>query len=243
MKKLLIPLLIASVAANAYLFWGADEVKADEQKSTSLESEKEVKHVSEQMLEQLSAETGLDKDGIIQELSDKLKNIRDQLAKLENENKSLQEQLEDMRLAKEALANNTLTEVAESANNPSDTNGEEGKTIEEMQQEQKNQRAIYKNEQIDQGWAYPTQDSLNDVIADSKLLATMSVNDVTCKATSCRVSVTPLQDTMGGKIGAYFEFSQVLHESDGFKNYQSSSHHDDDSNDVYIYFTRPESGS
>lgn len=232
MNKLLIPLLVASVAGNAYLLFDQSgqpqkpKVKQSAEQSTVAETV-EVKAVDKPS----------ESDTIIQDLSEKLNQSRSLVESLKKKNQQLENKIANLEKDR-AIADNSSERVA---SNDKPKKSVDEKTVEELIEQKNRRKALFENETVDQEWAYPTQDDLNDVIGESELLARMSVNEVTCKTSSCRVSVTPLQEGMGAKIGAYFEFSQMLREDEQFKDYLSSSHHDEETNDVYIYIERPDS--
>ncbi|WP_223670843.1 hypothetical protein [Kangiella shandongensis] len=232
MNKLLVPLLVASVVGNAYLLFDHSgqpqkpEVKQSEGQSAVAE-----------VVEIKPADNHSETDTIIQDLNEKLLQSRSLVESLKKKNQELESKIASLEEDRTTV-DNSPEEVA-SNDKPKKSKGE--KTVEELKEDQNRRIALFENEAVNQEWAYPTQDDLNDVISDSELLARMSVNEVTCKTSSCRVSVTPLQEGVGARIGAYFEFSQMLREDEQFKDYLSSSHHDDESNNVYIYIERPDS--
>lgn len=232
MNKVLIPLLVVSLVGNAYFFFQIQNNGKSIEPSQGKVSPKPdgvtvIKSINKAKPEQAA---------IIQDLSVKLNKLRASLANLEKENQDLEDQL--MTLKASGLSQeNPSTEIAESQK----ASAKSERTIEGMRKDRENRMARFESEVVNQEWAYPIQSQLSDIIGDSELLSQMSVSNITCKTTICRVSVTPLQEGVGAKIGTYFELSQLLHENDQFKDYNTSSHHDETTKDVYVYITRPDS--
>lgn len=236
MKKILAIALLLSLLANLYLLMGGLSHAPEQSELQGSKAGFAQGSKVEPNIMQPHDSGGSEQDKIIQDLNDKLIAARNNVSGLEAKVESLELELAALKLddtdSQDTVA--TSKSKGDSGDSPFDN-----MTLREMQEQNNAQLDQYENDSINQDWAYQTQRGLSDMISDSDLLSKFSLNEIRCKSTSCRLSVSPLQEGSAGSIGAYFDFIKVLKENEKYSEFKSMSQNDEETGSVNIYLTEP----
>ncbi|GAA4362636.1 hypothetical protein [Kangiella marina] len=235
MSKIIIPLLILSLALNTYLLIGKEKAAKyhSEVQSAALESNQTKSTVLD-----TNNINDREKDELIAMLSDKLEKSRSEVSRLQRQVEGLESEMSAAKLNQELEPKKDVVENKDE----SEQKPYESMTIEEMRKQGDAQVARYESDTIDQDWAYKTQRDLAEIVNNSDLLGKVSLNEIDCRSTSCRVSVTPLQQGSGASVGAYFDFLKLLQEDSNYKDFDSISRDNSEDNTVYIYLEESSGG-
>lgn len=227
MKKILTVGLILSLAANAYLFFNQNDQSIT--KVISTPTKQQTNQINNNQV--AGAETTL-------ALKAKIKELETTIAEISSKNKIDQARI--LELEELLESNDGNSSFTQSTTIGSNNDLPESKDFKEAIQDRESVIEQFKAEKVDPSWAYKVQDDITDMIHESDLLLSMSFNGIECKTTKCRVSVTPNEQGMGHKITAFFDVSSQLRESEYSKYVTISDNMGDESGEMYVYLSRPD---
>ncbi|AUD78171.1 hypothetical protein CW740_02520 [Kangiella profundi] len=227
MKKILIVGLILSLAANAYLFFNQNDQSIT--KVISTPTKQQTNQINNNQV--AGAETTLALKAKIKELETTIAEISEN----RKADKSRIQELEDLLANKDIAQESSKPMRASSKSNTIDK-----EEVEKLRAEKESLIEQFEEEKVDPSWAYKVQDDITDMIHESDLLLNMSFNGIECKTTKCRVSITPNEQGMGHKITAFFDVSSQLRESEYSKYVTISDNMGDESGEMYVYLSRPD---
>lgn len=227
MKKILTIGLILSLAANAYLFfYHNDKNKLQVMSVPTIEQTNQNNNNQAPESENILA------------LEAKIKELEITVAEISAKNKTDQARIQELEALLESNDDNSSITQSTTIGNINDL--PESKDFEKAIQDRESAIEQFEAEKVDPSWAYKVQDDITDIIHDSDLLLSMSFNGIECKTTKCRVSVTPNEQGMGHKITAFFDVSSQLRETEYSEYVTISDNMGDESGEMYVYLSRPD---
>lgn len=211
MKIVYIILLLSSLALNGFLLLGQSEVEPDESlKASSLSNIGE------------SSQT---------ELTD----LKNEIARLQSRLAQAEKEASDSDSNSEHTGNEA--EVTQVVSNKGLVKPQKDEySYEDI--EQKNQAKVnqYQTEAIDPYWAYDSEEQLVGMITDSDLISEFSLQEVSCKTSMCKLTITPYKNTEQEAISILMGISVLAFDSPKFKDYHTRSIPNDDTGELDIYF-------
>lgn len=226
MKKILTVGLVLSLAANAYLFFNQND-----QSITKVISTPTKQQTNQNNNQVVGAETTL-------ALEAKITELEKAIAEISAKNKIDQARI--LELEELLESNDGNSSFTQSTTSGSNNDLPESKDFKEAIQDRESVIEQFKEEKVDPSWAYRVQDDITDMIHESDLLLSMSFNGIECKTTKCRVSITPNEQGMGHKVTAFFDVSSQLRETEYSKYLTISDNMGDESGEMYVYLSRPD---
>lgn len=218
MKIVYTVLLLASLALNAYLFLG----QSDAEPEASLKDNSVINFADVSRTEK-------------SDLESEIARLQSRLAQAEKDDSDFDSNSEQK---------SDKAEVAEVDYNDSLENPKRDEySYEDIEQKNLAKVNQYQAEEIDPYWAYDSEEHIVSMITDSDLISEFSLQDVSCKTSMCKLTITPHKDTEQEAISILMGISILAFDSPKFRDYHTRSIPNEatDALDIYFYPAEGES--
>lgn len=214
MNKVLIGLLVVSIAGNVYFLTKPEKV----------------------VVEKLEPEVILKKE--IETITIDNPELVDKLEKLERE---LAQEKQNLTRFKNEKERQELAKLDKDVSISHFSSGDVDKELaEKAMEQQQNIVKVFENEAVDEIWAYQTQDTINRIIYESGDTSLYQTQEIKCKTTTCKVTLEPFSKAEGAKMMAGMNASMSLAKSKELISHKTSFNINTDANSIDVYITKPE---
>lgn len=221
MNKVLIGLLVASIAGNVFLLTKPNGEILNKEIAFEPKVVKEVETITVQ------------DEAAVQDLAKankKIVELEESLVKLQAKLDLIQEREDFAKLNEEIDANNKKL-----------IDGEvefDEDMLAKIKAKWKALNDLYTNESVDENWAYKTQDALVKTLNEYSDSSSYNLESLKCKATVCKMTLKPYKQIQNGAVMVGLNVTAGLYASDefrGFDNHMQLSESDGiHTTDIYI---------
>ncbi|ACV25978.1 hypothetical protein [Kangiella koreensis] len=216
MNKVVYVLLGLSLAANGYFLLNSDSQQEKVIVKEVTTQKAEIKQqIEDKAVKQVASE---ENKGVNQEQL-----YLDKIAELENE----------IALLKQQQDESTSKPLGGSIISTSKTMDKE--LVEKLRLDENKAKENFKRESVDPAWAFKHQDEVYELFANSDITNEISLKDVTCKATVCKVTMETFDDKHSSKMMAMMDASQLFDSSELLRNLSNQANIVSGTNEIFMY--------